>query len=373
MTWASLTSTWRARTVSRAVRSTTRNQTARYAPGTAAGLATITTDLGARCCGFLLLLAAASEASPAAAQTQPPKAALIVTRGEGAQDCPDAAALAERVRGVAGANVLSSEVFATPFDTWVHVAVTRNLDGYSAQISTSGALHGNRGLQDLGPSCASLADAVAVTLAIFLDPYANAPPRKAAPVSCPPPAPVAEPKLHSGEPLPKRFFLEASAGVTLNVLEHAMPLLVGTAGLQLSPNWSLSLTGGVVLTDSTNSPGGEVDLSLTYVDFTACGRTLGESDRAQLNWCLGAMLGSLRGSGRGYADEFSKRDLWLSAGLGPEVLFPVAHSLFWVLRAEALFPVVRNGFDVRARGVQSLAFRPSAVAELISLGVRGEL
>ena len=123
--------------------------------------------------GLRLLVAAASGTSLAAAQTHSPRAALVVTRGEGAQDCPDSVLLAERVRAVAGASVISAELDSTRFETWVQVAITRNFGGYSAQISTSGARHGSRALDDLGPSCASLADAIAVTLAIFLDPYAN--------------------------------------------------------------------------------------------------------------------------------------------------------------------------------------------------------
>lgn len=325
----------------------------------------------ALCAG--LLLATASKASLAVAQAQAPRAALIVTRGEGAQDCPDSAALAERVRAVAGANVVSSEPGAAAFETWVQVAIARNFNGYSAQISTSGLRHGSRTFDDVGPTCASLADAVAVTLAIFLDPYASAPP----PAVTPPtviPARAREPKAEPSATLPPpRFFLDVNAGVTLYVLEHAMPLLSGSAGFHLTPRWSLSLGGGYVLTDTVTSPGGEVELSLAYADFGACGRAMGEIDGTRLNWCLAAMFGSLRGSGRGYANEFSKSAPWLAAGVGPEVVFPITHSFSWVLAGEAILPLIRHGFDVQTGGSRSLAFRPSSVGASISLGVRGNL
>jgi hypothetical protein len=323
--------------------------------------------------GLLLLMAATSEASLAAAQTSTPRAALVVTRGDGAQDCPDSVLLAERVRGVAGAQVISAELGSASFKTWVQVAITRNFSGYSAQISTSGLRHGKRALEDLGPSCASLADAIAVTLAIFLDPYAN---------PLPPPAPPAvtvsprspEPKSQPPEaPQPTRFFLSAGAGVTLNVLQHAMPLLAASAGLHPTSKWSLSLGGGVVLSDTSASAGGEVELSLTYADLRGCGRALGEAERAHLDWCLAAMFGSLRGSGRGYEEDLSKRASWLAAAVGPDIVFPFTRSLSWILTGEVVLPIIRNGFDVRTNGSQTLAFRPSAVGGMLSLGVRGEL
>ena len=319
-------------------------------------------------------MASASGTSLAAAQTQSPRAALVVTRGEGAQDCPDSLVLAERVRGVAGANVISAELGAGVVETWVQVAIARNFGGYSAQISTSGSRHGSRTLEDLGPSCASLADAIAVTLAIFLDPYANLQPTPVAPKDTAPhrsPEPKQKPPAEA--PYPARFFLDAGAGITLNVLEHAMPLLAGRAGLHLTPDWSLSLGGGFVLTDTVTSPGGEVELSLAYADFRGCGRALGQAGGAQLDWCLAAMIGSLRGSGVGYAEGFSQRAAWLAAALGPEVVFPFTHSLSWVLAGEAVLPIIRNGFEVQVNGSRSVAFRPSAVGGLISLGVRGAL
>jgi hypothetical protein len=344
----------------------------------------------ARRVGLLLLLTAASATPLAAAQDGPaasamplaaaaaqaPKAALVVTRGEGAQDCPDSTIVAERVRGVAGANVIGAELGLGPFETWVQVAISRNFGGYSAQISTSGVRHGSRVLEDLGPTCASLADAIAVTLAIFLDPYANAlPPKTAPPATAPAPQPV--PRANTNKPAEPthrtRFFLDAGAGVALNVLGHAMPLVAANAGLRPAPSWSLSLGGGYVLLDTLTSPGGKVELSLAYANFRGCGRAMGAAESVHLDWCLAAMLGSLRGRGSDYAEGFDKRAAWVAVAVGPEVVFPFTRSLSWILTGEAVLPLVRNGFEVQSNGSRALAFRPSAVGGLISLGVRGDL
>ena len=111
--------------------------------------------------------------APCGAQSTP-RAFLVVTRGDGAQDCPDATQLSEQVRAIAGTNVVGVGL-ASPVETWIQVTMTRSFSSYGAQISALGAHHGTRSLEDLGPSCTSLADAVAVTIAIFLDPYANVP------------------------------------------------------------------------------------------------------------------------------------------------------------------------------------------------------
>jgi len=324
--------------------------------------------------GLCLAMAVASATPLAAAQTSTAGAGLVVARAEGSQDCPDAAALAEQVRRIAGAKVISAELAEAPFETWVQVTITRNFSGYGALISTSGARHGSRTLEDVGPTCASLADAIAVTLAIILDPHANGPvPKKSecAPVPAQPTESKLEPPtkpLHS-----QSFFLDANAGATVNVLDHAVPFLAGDVGFRLTPAWSLSLGGGYVFSDTTASPGGEVELSLAYADLGACGRGFGRSDDVHLDWCLAAMLGSLRGSGRGYAAGFSRSAFWLAAAVGPQVSFPFTPSLSCVLTGEAVLPLSRNGFEVEYGGAKNLAFRPGGVSLLVSLGVRAAL
>jgi hypothetical protein len=133
------------------------------------------------------------------------------------------------------------------------------------------------------------------------------------------------------------------------------------------------LGGGYVFPDTVTSPGGEVELSLVYADLRGCGRAWGENNRAHLDWCLAALLGSLGGSGHGYTAAFSKRSTWFAVAVGPDVVFPFTRSLSWILTGEAVLPVLRNGFEVQYQGSKSLAFRPSAVGALISLAVRGDL
>lgn len=324
--------------------------------------------------GWLAFCAELSISTLSTAQPQPQaaRASLVVIRSEGAQDCPEAAALADQVRAVVGASVIGVGPSSTPIETWVQVAISHDFGGYSAQISTFGRRHGSRSLEDLGPTCSSLADAIAVTLAMFLDPYENAPAPSAAA------APIASKKLLVSEPRPaaraaeSQFFVDGSAGVTLNLLAHAQPTLGLGLGWRPSARWSLALGGVFVVPDHTTDDGTRgADLRLSFATLQVCARTLGNPDHISLAWCAAPQLGALAGRGSGYADNFSEHVLWLAVGLGPEAAFRLTRSFSWLFGVQAVIPLLEQGFDVQSDGVRSSAYRTPSVAALLSLGLRG--
>ena len=274
------------------------------------------------------------------------------------------------MRVVAGSDVIDSEPASTPTQTWVQVQIAHEFGSYKAQISAAGARHGARTLEDVGPGCSSLADAMAVTIAIFLDPYQAAarPVAQCAPISVPPalppkPAPLPKPTRYS------RLILDGAGGVTVNVLEHSEPCLTGN-GFRFDRHWSLALGGAFVFPDRIASGSGEVELSLAYAYLNACGRALGGDDTAHIDWCAAPLVGSLGGSGRGYRSDSSGRSAWLALAAGPELLFPMSNSWSGLLAGQAIVPLIRPGFDVENAGVRSSGiFRSGAVAGLVSLGV----
>jgi len=311
---------------------------------------------------------------PCAAQAEP-RASLVVTRGDGAQDCPDAAQLAEQVRAIAGRNLVGVGL-GSPMETWIQVTIARSFGSYTAQISALGVHHGTRLLEDLGPSCASLADAVAITIAIFLDPYANIP------LPTPMPPAGAEATLAAPARIPARFeapahfpqlLLEGSGGVALNLLEHSEPFVNANVGMRLSPRWAFALGGAFVFPDTKPTRGGEIELGLSYAYFAACARAWGEPESAHLDWCAAPLVGSFAGSGKGYLQTHTERSLWFALSLGPEVVFPVGHYLSWVVTAEGVAPLVQQSFTVQSAGALDNAYRSAAVGGLLSLGVRGAL
>ena len=309
-----------------------------------------------------------------AAQTQVPRASLVVTRSDGAQACPDAATLAEQVRGVAGANVIGAGLGGAstgPVETWVQVAMAHDFGGYRAQISTFGLHHGTRTLEDLGPGCSSLADAVAVTIAIFLDPYANVP---TPPAAVAPTPPIAAPAPHKEPVWRPEPFLDASGGVAVGVYEHSEPLLGASAGLHLTERWSLALGGSYLFSDTVRAKGGQVELKLSYGYLLGCARAFGAPEGARLDWCAAPLLGSLGGSGHDYTSHnYSKRILWAAVAAGPQLVFPFGGLVSGVLTGQAVLPLTRTGFSESLPAGATTVFTPAAVAGLVSFGIRGAL
>lgn len=173
--------------------------------------------LGALSLGVALLLRAppaeAQEAPRAAARNASPLRLprLLVHRTDDTADCPDASALAGLVArhmkrpalepaGDARSSSAPSARGAAPLPS-VDVQIYRSEEGYTAVVQTevaatanvppSGARTKTRQLSDKGSTCAGLAAALSITLAILLDTEVPPPP--------PPPSPEPPPALDRAE------------------------------------------------------------------------------------------------------------------------------------------------------------------------------
>ena len=335
----------------------------------------IPTELNSPLFGAILVGAELFCVAPAAAQVSSPGSSLVVTRGEGADDCPDAAALSEQVRRLSGAIAINAEPLSdAPSETWIQVAIVHNFGGYRAEINARGVHHGSRSLEDLGPSCASLADAITITIAIFLDPYAASPvlhaPPAAAALSARPAYPQSPTRVAQHVP---RLSLELAGGAAFDVLEHTAPLVTGRVGWRSNGRWSIALGGALLFPDSLAVGDGAVDLGLSYGYVMGCARALGDALGVRLDWCAAPLVGSLRGSGRGYLVNAQQRAWWASIAAGPEILLPITSSFSWSLTGLGVLPLARQQFDVETSDAREQAFRSPAVAGQLTLGVRGEL
>jgi hypothetical protein len=324
-------------------------------------------------------------------------ASLTVTRDNGSRDCPDSPALAFRAEQVAG-KPLFERGGAHASDTWVQVEFVRNFDGFRAIISARGKRQGTRTLDDIGPECASLADAVAITLAILLDPAA-APRSEVVPVpsndAAPPPAnviaggpsaavvaPVATPPLDSlppqghaaqrSESKPIVFGLEASVGAALAVLDGVAPFVEGGGRARAGAIFALGAGGGFVLPDRVEFGEGSVDLSLGYGYVRGCANVL-PSSRVQLEACLEPMLGGLRGAGNDYDEIHTEWVFWSAAAALVQTYGPVTESIFWSVRARVLAPLARHSFAVVQGNQSEPAFELSPIAGTLSFGLDAEL
>lgn len=325
----------------------------------------------------LTVLAVAALARVAAAE--PHRASLVVTRGEGAEDCPDAVALVERVRGMTGDDALHVDAGDGRAATWVSVELSRTSSGYRALLVARGARHGTRSIEDVGPGCRSLAGALAITLVMLLDPEAQREPEPLPPVPRRPasaPQPIARPPA---EPAPRRapeqpadeppvLGLEAHAGGTVAVLEHAVPFVRGGARVR----WGRGVVGAgaaYVKPDRVTAPGGAVELRLWFAYLGACARLTGSRETA-VRACVESMAGSLGGEGDAYETFTDQRRLpWIAAAGGVELDAGIARSFRWSARAVALAPLVRQAFRVRVGETSSTAFRTPLAGGLLTLGL----
>jgi hypothetical protein len=313
------------------------------------------------------------------AGAEPPRGSLVVTRDDGSRDCPDAAGVAERVRQMAGSSMVDAAT-SEARDTWIQVELTRASGGYRAVISAQGRRHGTRTIDDVGPGCSSLADAVAITLVMLLDPELERA------VERPPlPAP-AGPAIFSrarGErqnpvELPQQrpssliAGAEVAAGLSFAVLDGSAPFAEGGVRLQLGRWVSFGAGGGFVFSDRARFGSGSVDLELGYVYLRGCGSFF-SSLRARMELCLQPMLGSLRGAGN-YAKPDTGSALWFAAAAVAEIYGPFTSSAFWSLRVLALAPLtIGQGFSVIEAGVRKTAFEVPAAGGMLSVGVRADL
>jgi hypothetical protein len=296
----------------------------------------------------------------ARAQTAP-RATLVVTRGAGAEDCPDADGIAQRVAAITGAQTLQTKPLA-PSETWVHLELSRDVGRYAAMLQLRGRHQGSRNLADVSPDCSSLADAVAVTLALFFDSkQTQAPaPKPALRVEArPPPPPVREP----------RYAVQLGGGVGFGLLSEPSPL--ATLGIDLTPKgvFRVGVGGGLALPDRVRYLNGFTELRLAFGYARGCAEALGKTGGFQLMLCMAPLLGALSGAGNGYDFTTKKRWFWAALTGGPQVLGPLAKPAFWWLSASALVPLTLRGFAVTTGDASRDVFSVPPFGVIASLGL----
>lgn len=161
-----------------------------------------------------LALALALVGVGARAEPTPGRASLEVTLEKGAEGCPNRAKLTKLVDAVAGAGAIAAAGKAAP--TQIQVRISRVDKGFKATVSLSGAQAGERVIEDAGPRCAALSQALAVAIAVLIDAEANPPvdvPPAPVPKKPPPkPTPPAEPVLPPRPPEPRIVPVTMTAG-----------------------------------------------------------------------------------------------------------------------------------------------------------------
>jgi hypothetical protein len=260
--------------------------------------------------------------------------------------CPDARELHATVE-----RILQRSLSPTlPADTvFASVRFRQAGTGFEALVHLTGAKQGERTLTDTGGSCAPLAQAVAVTLALLVD---NAPA---------PTVPPAEPSFRS------QGAVSLGLGPVLGLLPSASLALDATLQL-IGPRWSVHAGGFTLLPRDAELGPGRVSVRLYSAHGMVCRRVWGGSS-LRLDGCAAGAAGWLSGQGEGYPISSQAGFVWSSLGAAVRLGGPIGSRWLWAVSTEGLVPLGQHRFSVGNLGV---AYRSARVAALVQLhlGVR---
>jgi hypothetical protein len=272
-----------------------------------------------------------------------PDASLEVTRGPGAEQCPDAAAL-----GAAAEHLARIRLFVPgPSSTRLTVAVSHDDSGYHATIVAYGAVTGSREFTSYEATCTELADKVAFALTVLLEPDVPDP----APGSAPAPAPT-EPASVPPRPLPvtprpaRWHRLEWKAGVGVGVeaglLDH-MGLLERVLVQGGPAPWSVSLSAFRLTDQTVHLSPGEVQLGLVAGALGGC---IDPTSAPSLSVCAQFAVGRLRAEAQGYDHNEAASELWLAIGPSARLSSGIHGPLAWMVAVEGFWSLRRSSFGI---------------------------
>jgi hypothetical protein len=265
----------------------------------------------------------------------------------------------------------------------VTAAVSRDESGaWHVHLETPG--EGTTRVREIhGASCAAIADATALILALMIDPAAAAAapkgPSKSAPVAVPSVpveaprvplsptrVPVVAPRPSPPEPTPTSFRITALAGLDT----ASLPRLAATLALQGSFVYGAqrfeiglaylpSRAGTVAARPST---GGDVDLLAGSVG--TC-RHFG-TGFVEVGPCLGFEVGRLHASGTGVSNPGEGSTLWAAVDPGGVIAYRLTDRLALTARVAAAIPLLRPSFVLENVGP---VYRPPPVTARGGAGV----
>ena len=312
---------------------------------------------------------------PRRATAAPLGATITVERSERASDCPDEPELTRQVERILQ-RPLKDDSGAAELE--VRVRFTWSRDQYLAYVLSRGPKPGERMLHDRGQSCAALAEAVSVAIALLLDKElearvssaadsgsparpANAELQKpAASERAPNDAAESNPaRGRDGGALALRATLEGGLGSGL--VGQSTALLSEELGVRFQPGFILDAGFNAALPGTTHFENGSVRTTLLFGSARACYLWGGVFS---LGPCASFGVGRLRGVGIDYATNTSRNLTWSAVGVGAVAEGPVWGRVFWGISGTLWLPSRRSSFSVQNVGT---AWESSAVGAALGL------
>lgn len=266
---------------------------------------------------------------------------LVVERDARAEECPDADALSARVAAIRGRAGLGTATYRVRFshdgDPFV-VSITAEPSGRARTLTSKDA------------TCDTVANAVAVTLALLFDAEPSvAPPPSTPPPSVPPPAAPPGQTVPAASPPTKRL-----AG-TLTVAGANLIGVTGPAAFGVSAEAGLVVSkfraglGVLWASDVVASLGpGEVRAGLVGGTARLCFAPIAEMFRADL--CSGIIVAQHSATAEGFTRNDTRRRPWLAVPLQLSGSYWAGH-VGVELGLAALLPLHRTDFAIEGLGV----------------------
>lgn len=300
-----------------------------------------------------------------------PHANLIYERHKGAENCPDAQNLQDRV---------SARLGYVPFDDHavrrIRVDVRREINRYSAQLEseTNGQKAKPRVLSSAAADCSELADALALAISVAIDPLSITRVVEAAP-STPEPPPAPPPPREPTPPIPQLTNVVVNTGdeqPTWHYYAHLAPVasfgmhpdLAGgfSAAMGVQFLWGrLSLEPQWFVPQQSHLKKTAVRTQNFSLDVVPC------FQQKVLLGCLIVSNGWLSARGVDVRDPHTGTAYYSNLGLGVGASIPVWKNLLLFGRLDGRVALRRPAFDIDNQQI----WRAPAVSAYVRMGVAG--
>jgi hypothetical protein len=289
------------------------------------------------------LVACLAAGTEAAAQPAPLRLDYEVAAG-----CPEAGAFTAEVRARAASSSASLANRA------IAVKITSSAGGSSAAASFEGSvvITDDSGVTPSravrGDTCDEVVRALALTVAMTLDPEERPPTVIIAAVSEAAPPPAEKPPAVAA--LPSRSGVHLSAGVRGGAESGVGPLLAPALGIYgdvAVGNLALRIGGVRAVSPLVERGAGAARFARTTATLDACPFRWRPSPSVALVPCAGFEIGSLTSDGRATVDPESVARLWSAAGLVERVVWEPVGPLVIELEGRATVPLTRDRFYFR--------------------------
>lgn len=342
------------------------------------------------------LLAAAT---PALAETDPESVRLVVVRGERTETCSDRAAMSSKVSARLGRNVFSESAARS-----IEAVLQHEGEHWEAHVyvrDAGGALVGSRYFASESPDCAALDAAVALAVALTIDPDAALRSASATGTTAGPARPAVTEAARASTPAPS----SPAAGATPPVAAQTRPkpdagpvsapshpwrpntAVFTTRALLVAPGVLPSTAGGLAF--STEAPSDQPihgSAGLMYLpeaptpDHFAFGLTaawLGvcaqpwRTPRAAFTLCATSLLGAIHAVvPAGYTPVNPGERIWAAASLSAGLRVRLIGPLLAELGGQLLVPIPRTSFTIaHSSGPPEFREQAAGIMGFAGLGV----